>query len=535
MKTTEQRLKEMGLSEEYKAAQERVSSKGGTEETSQQLIARSKEQVSQSKEMLDASNLGNVPKLPDIPYSEYAPSDANDSVSKTNAESKAVTTSTDILLERLDAIDRERETTKTERKGVWEKLTAQPEETYEDKKAALMEELGIKEESDLVKQQNVKVATLQGDLDKIELQQREEIDRAYDRPTAMPNIRAEINEVNRAYDRKKAYKAVEISSQVAILQAYQGNLNMSYDSLDSAIKGWMWDYEENRKRWEVMYDYHSDYLDDLTAEHRQIYDMAYDSAVREEETAKESSDYKRELWANAAQRGVYLDFNDMLNMTDDEATEIYAKKVAGVSGINAPTGDAEAQRIKDHLLLGAGKDGKVNPYTYLEQRTAAEMHPAEFDRRFAHLLSPEEQKKLGITAGVEDGFTIGEENFDSIIQDIAGADGTIDPTEFFTNAQKKGITKDNAVTYLNSILEGASIVELRSLASASYTFITSEYMKDTYEDLAQVAKDEGFGSLKHWSPWEVNKYLEDFMKKVEAKRKEGKGDKEILEELGFES
>ena len=236
MKTTEQRLKEMGLSEEYKAAQERVSAKGGTEETSQQLIARSKEQISQSKEMLDASNLGNVPKLPDIPYSEYTPTDANDSVSKTYTEAKAITTSNDILLDRLADVDKKIEATETKKKSWLEKRFAEPEETYEDKRAALMKELGIKEESELVKQQNVKVATLQGDLDKIELQQREEIDRAYDRPTAMPNIRAEINEVNRAYDRKKAYKAVEISSQVAILQAYQGNLNMSYDSLDSTIK-----------------------------------------------------------------------------------------------------------------------------------------------------------------------------------------------------------------------------------------------------------------------------------------------------------
>ena len=358
MKTTEQRLKEMGLSEEYKAAQERVSSKGGTSETSQQLIARSKEQISQSKEMLDASNLGNVPKLPDIPYSEYTPTDANDSVSKTYTEAKAITTSNDILLDRLADVDKKIEATETKKKSWLEKRFAEPEETYEDKRAALMKELGIKEESELVKQQNVKVATLQGDLDKIELQQREEIDRAYDRPTAMPNIRAEINEVNRAYDRKKAYKAVEISSQVAILQAYQGNLNMSYDSLDSAIKGWMWDYEENRKRWEVMYDYHSDYLDDLTAEHRQIYDMAYDSAVREEETAKESSDYKRELWANAAQRGVYLDFNDMLNMTDDEATDIYAKKVAG-AGTGWATGTPTSRKEWE---LAGGETGMGMSY-----------------------------------------------------------------------------------------------------------------------------------------------------------------------------
>ncbi|MHA1400053.1 MAG: hypothetical protein ACTSQE_06875 [Candidatus Heimdallarchaeaceae archaeon] len=403
MNTTEQRLKEMGLLGNYREAQERVGGEIpkataplGSKERSQQLIARSKALVSQSKGMLSTSDLGDVPTLPDIPYEEYMPEDANKSVSETNAEAKGVTTSTDILLARLDALDRERETAKEEKKGWLEKMTAKPEESYEDKKAALMEELGIKVESDLVKQQNIKVATLQGDLNKIELQQREEIDRAYDRPTAMPNIRAEISEINRAYDRKKAYKAVEISSQVAILQAYQGNLNMSYDSLDSAIKGWMWDYEENRKRWEVMYDYHSDYLDDLTADHRKIYDMAYDSAVRKEKEAKESADYKRGLWADAAQRGVYLNMNEILDMTDDEAADLYAKKVAAVEGAEGTTGDVEAKRIEEHLLLGAGEDGKVNPYTYLEQRTAAKMHPAEFDRRFAHLLSPIEQENLGI-------------------------------------------------------------------------------------------------------------------------------------------
>lgn len=284
-----------------------------------------------NKEVI-ASDMGEGSTPPIINYGDSKPESANNAVSNSYSNAKAVTTSTDILLKRLDDLEAERDAARTEKQGWLEKMTAKPEQSYEEKRAALIKETGITEESELVKQQNIKVATLQGDLDKIELQQREEIDRAYDQPTAMPNIRAEANEINRAYDRKKAYKAVEISSQVAILQAYQGNLNMSYDTLDTAIKGWMWDYEENRKRWEIMYDYHSDYLDDLDTDSRKIYDMAYDSAVRDEETAREDADYMRNLWIDAGNKGVYLNFNDMLNMTKDEATDMYAKAVSATGG-----------------------------------------------------------------------------------------------------------------------------------------------------------------------------------------------------------
>ena len=280
-----------------------------------------------NKEVI-ASNMGEGSTPPVINYGDSKPESANNAVSNSYSGAKAVTTSTDILLKRLDDLEAERETAKTEKQGWLGKMAAPPEESYEDKRAALIKETGITEESELVKQQNIKVATLQGDLDKIELQRQEEIDRAYDRPTAMANVQAEEDEINRDYDRKKAYKSVEVSAQVAILQAYQGNLKMSYETLDTAIKGWMWDYEESRKRWEIMYDYHSDYLDDLDTDSRRIYDMAYDSAVREEETVKESADYKRGLWADAAQRGVYLDYNKMLNMTSDEVADYYAKEVS---------------------------------------------------------------------------------------------------------------------------------------------------------------------------------------------------------------
>ena len=296
-----------------------------------------------------ADELGEIPKLPDVSYEEAMPGDANGAVGKISTNAKAITTSTDILLKRIEALEKERETTKTEKKGWLEKLTTSPEDTYEEKRTKLMEELGIPEETEQFKQQNIKVAALQGDLDKLELQQREEIDRAYDRPTAMPNIKAEISEINRDYDRKKAYKAVELSSQVAILQAYQGNLSLSYDSLDIAIKSWMWDYEENRKRWEIMYTFHADELDDLNTETRRTYDMAYNAAIRDEEQAKKDADYKKSLWVDAANKGVYLNFDEILDMSKDEATKLYAKKVAPVIATREARKVKEAENWADFL------------------------------------------------------------------------------------------------------------------------------------------------------------------------------------------
>jgi murein DD-endopeptidase MepM/ murein hydrolase activator NlpD len=58
------------------------------------------------------------------------------------------------------------------------------------------------------------------------------------------------------------------------------------------------------------------------------------------------------------------------------------------------TGDIESR-----LKSSAGTDGKVDPTKYLLERQKAKISPDEFDKRYGYLLSPQEQKNLGIAGG----------------------------------------------------------------------------------------------------------------------------------------
>ena len=64
-------------------------------------------------------------------------------------------------------------------------------------------------------------------------------------------------------------------------------------------------------------------------------------------------------------------------------------------------------------------------------------------------------------------------------------------------------------------------------------FLTRDWFIESYgkEGLIKTAKEEGYDSLWHGGTWEMNQYLDATMKGIEARRKLGMTDKEILKEM----
>jgi len=69
----------------------------------------------------------------------------------------------------------------------------------------------------------------------------------------------------------------------------------------------------------------------------------------------------------------------------------------GVATTKTPE-DSDTE-IESQLIASRGTDGFVDPSTYMDLRTTAKTGPTEFDKRFSHLLSPEEKANLGIEEG----------------------------------------------------------------------------------------------------------------------------------------
>jgi hypothetical protein len=130
------------------------------------------------------------------------------------------------------------------------------------------------------------------------------------------------------YDSKKAYLSVQLAAEVALAQAYQGNLQAAQSLIQDSIEAFTFDYQERRRRYEILFNYYQDEVKNLKQEQRDILNKAYQESVRQEENAREDARYKLNLWVNAAKDGVYLNYSDLLKMSIEDATRLYAEKIA---------------------------------------------------------------------------------------------------------------------------------------------------------------------------------------------------------------
>jgi hypothetical protein len=78
----------------------------------------------------------------------------------------------------------------------------------------------------------------------------------------------------------------------------------------------------------------------------------------------------------------------------NEADRLYKLKQTFLLGSTSETTAIANAQAK--LLSSKGTDGFVDPSVYQQQRANSTIGPAEFDNRFSYLLSPIEQKRLGM-------------------------------------------------------------------------------------------------------------------------------------------
>ncbi len=108
-----------------------------------------------------------------------------------------------------------------EAKKLQAELGAKPKTDVTGAQATAQTQYEVPEWLRKTQEQSVKVAALQGEIDKINVLQLQEIDRARAQLANVPTyiIDRQENQINREYASQKAYKAAELGGDAALLQA----------------------------------------------------------------------------------------------------------------------------------------------------------------------------------------------------------------------------------------------------------------------------------------------------------------------------
>jgi len=421
---------------------------------------------------ITADELETTPEFPAVSFDDTTPTTAIDAGAQIGTDSQAL-------------IDMAKENQAREDKLRQQQLDLiaqmEPDQTLESKIQELEEEEGLAEKRAQLTAQLAKVAEIRKKIDTLSVQQQQEIDREWTRPVAEFTIRSAIGETNRLYESQKAYLSVQMGYEAAIAQAQQGNINEANKTIDRMANAFVFDLENQRKQYEYIYQFNSDWISALSQERRSMFNMAYQETVRNEENARQDFKDKMSLVIDAANQGADLGLttDQIGKMSMEELTNFYSQKVSATKGVATTLPGTAGERIRvgeaqersdienaltDTLGIDMSKWQGI-PYKFPEARTSADlqtyldlrgqssMSPSEFDDRFGHFLSPEDQALVDVKIGEEE-----------------------EVTKRYTAAN---IPPDIMSDVVDDINRGATLEQLIK----EYTEVSTSFLQSTYSNL----------------------------------------------------
>lgn len=298
-----------------------------------------------------------IPELPEIPDQI---TDAEKVADRAVAGAEAVIGTVEYWEARAKEMEERIKVAEVPEKKWYEKLIKEPEITREERLAEERIRLGIPEISEDVKSQRLKVAGIQGEMSKLEAKYLTDVDREYGMvaEVSVPIVEAKTRELERIYRRDRAYKAAELSAEAAVLQAFQGNLTDARNLANDAVNAFVYDQEQDRRRLEFMFEYHSDYLATLRDDQRDILDNALDEARRKETEAKENAQLVMGLMIDNPKAGVKttdtpeqaaIKVRDYLAALPEEVELL---SVSEAKALGLPFGTTRQQAIAKGLVPG---------------------------------------------------------------------------------------------------------------------------------------------------------------------------------------
>ncbi len=130
--------------------------------------------------------------------------------------------------------------------------------------------------------QNVKVASLQGELQKLETEELTAIDTAEGRIASRGAIEGEKDTITRAYNIKKAYKSAELYAEAAVAQAYSSNYTEAQKLVTRAVDAYTTEIKQEIENYNNLFSLQSDWIQTLDKKEQNLLQSKYDELVQKE-------------------------------------------------------------------------------------------------------------------------------------------------------------------------------------------------------------------------------------------------------------
>ena len=251
--------------------------------------------------------------------------------------------------EKLDATTN-LDVAKEEQKTWLEKILAGDDKTKADVRAEEETATGLTDKETKLSEQTAKVLATQDRMTALESRRDAAIERAEGKAVVQYAIDLEIDDINRKFDKQQADLATTLSSQAAMASFLQGDVEAAQTHITDAINDAMYDYDQEVKRYERVYDYYGSWVDSLTTDQRTTLDRAYQESQDAKDNARADLEYKQGLWTRAAEQGVNIPFEDLKNMTTEEATKLYAEKVSAMVTTEKEQENGVAKTLTDNQI-----------------------------------------------------------------------------------------------------------------------------------------------------------------------------------------
>lgn len=372
------------------------------------------------------------------------------------------------------SFEKEKEDWEKEKKELEDSLGVKPGESIWDKMKEILlgkpsadtkgiveeahEEYGVTDLLDQTKQQSLKVAKLQGDLDKLSIMELAEIDRARNQVANIPTyiIDRQTTAIQREYAIQKAYKSAELGAEAAVLQALNGNLQNARALANDVVDAAVYDLTQKRADFDNLFNFFGNWISSLEDKQRDILVDARNEAIRQEDIAREETYWKLEQAIENPRAGIRV--TDTLEQVAEKVNQSVTTTTPTRKWYNPDSGQVyfgSNPPAGNWINYGTAKVGTTE---------------TDVITSYANQIQSGNLKLENVPA----------EYRTEVAQKLSGMEQTISSSQILTAARTMKQTD------------------------------VENYLKSTYtkEQLAQMAKDAGFGKWYQTSAKEVENYLQ---------------------------
>ena len=208
--------------------------------------------------------------------------------------------------------------------------------------------------------QNVKVASLQGELQRLATEELTSIDTAEGRMASRGAIEGEKDTITRAYNIKKAYKSAELYAEAAVAQAYSSNYTEAQKLVTRAVDAYTTEIKQEIENYNNLFSLQSDWIQTLDKKEQDLLQSKYDELVSKEEQLRKDKTDILNLMLQYPNAGI--DINDTMEGAVKKAQPYEAANQAAKA--SKADGTMESQELEGWLnyLMDATQSDPVNGF-----------------------------------------------------------------------------------------------------------------------------------------------------------------------------